>query len=44
MGGEKWYERYDALLRKIQRLLSVKESEQGLKAAERLWELLHARV
>ena len=35
MGGEKWYGQYDALLRKIQRRLGVKEDKQGLKAAEK---------
>jgi hypothetical protein len=35
MGGEKWYSQYDALLLKIQRLLGVKESKQGLKAHEK---------
>ena len=35
MGGEKWYGKYDALLRKIQGLLGVKEDKQGLKAAEK---------
>ena len=35
MGGEKWYGQYDALLRKIQGLLGVKEDKQGLKAAEK---------
>lgn len=34
MGGKKWYEQYDALLRKIQGSLGVPESKQGLKAAE----------
>ena len=34
MGGEKWYDQYDALLRKIQGRLGVKEDKQGLKAAE----------
>jgi cellulose synthase operon protein C len=34
MGGPEWYDRYDALLKKIQGLLGVKESERGLKAAE----------
>ena len=34
LGGKKWYDRYDALLRKIQELLGVKAEEQGLKAAE----------
>jgi cellulose synthase operon protein C len=34
MGGKKWYDRYDALLRTIQKLLGVKEDQQGLKAAE----------
>lgn len=34
MGGQKWYGQYDALLRDIQKLLGVKEDQQGLKAAE----------
>jgi cellulose synthase operon protein C len=34
MGGQKWYDQYDALLRKIQKDLGVKEEKQGLKAAE----------
>ena len=34
MGGKKWYDQYDALLRKIQKPLGVKEDKQGLKAAE----------
>ncbi len=34
MGGKKWYEQYDALLKKIQGSLGVQESKQGLKAAE----------
>jgi tetratricopeptide (TPR) repeat protein len=34
MGGKKWYDRYDALLRTIQKLLGVKDDRQGLKAAE----------
>jgi hypothetical protein len=32
MGGEKWYNQYDALLRKVQRLLGARE--QGVKAFE----------
>ena len=32
MGGKQWYDQYDALLQKIQRLLGVKE--EGLKAFE----------
>jgi hypothetical protein len=35
MGGEKWFARYDELLRKIQKELGTPEAEQGLKAAER---------
>jgi hypothetical protein len=35
MGGEKWYGQYDALLRKIQGQLGMKEDKQGLKAAEK---------
>ena len=35
MGGKKWYNQYDDLLRAIQRYLGVKESDRGLKAAER---------
>jgi len=34
MGGKKWYDRYDALLREIQQGIGRKEKEQGLKAAE----------
>jgi len=34
MGGKKWYDRYEELLKKIQAQLSVPEEEQGLKAAE----------
>ena len=35
LGGKKWYDQYDALLRKIQEFLGVKAEQQGLKAAER---------
>jgi hypothetical protein len=35
MGGKKWYDQYDAMLRKIQKALGMKENEQGLKAAEK---------
>ena len=34
VGGKKWYDKYDGLLRKIQQSLGVKADEQGLKAAE----------
>lgn len=34
MGGKDWYNQYDALLRKIQQHLGMRESQQGLKAAE----------
>ena len=34
LGGKKWYDQYDALLRKIQQLMGVKADQQGLKAAE----------
>ncbi len=35
MGGKKWYNQYDELLRQIQQSLGVPRSEQGLTAAER---------
>jgi len=42
MGGKKWYDQYDALLRKIQKQLGVNEEDQGLKAAERNWAALES--
>ncbi len=35
MGGEKWYDKYDSLLKKIQERLGVKEDQRGLEAAEK---------
>jgi cellulose synthase operon protein C len=34
VGGRKWYDKYDALLRKIQQFRGMKDDQQGLKAAE----------
>jgi cellulose synthase operon protein C len=34
MGGKKWYDQFDALLRQIQKDLGVKADQQGLNAAE----------
>lgn len=34
MGGKKWYNQYDALLRKIQGLLGMKKDQRGLRASE----------
>ena len=35
LGGKKWYDQYDALLRKSQQSLGVNADQQGLKTAER---------
>ena len=35
MGGEKWYNKYDSLLKNIQTRLGVKENQRGLDASEK---------